>query len=103
MVTSVNCAETTEPIETLFGAREKLVGPAPRNSALVEAPAQIPSREGALLEVILGHAQTCPRSVFSTLFARGQERRDLMATSLLQQFVLVATCRVTSVRQSAGL
>ena len=22
MVTSVNCAETTEPIETLFGARE---------------------------------------------------------------------------------
>jgi len=31
-------------------------------------------REGALLEPRLGHAETCPGSLFSTLFARGQER-----------------------------
>ena len=29
------------------------------------------SRKGAIMGVILGHAQTCPRSIFSTLFARG--------------------------------
>jgi len=31
-------------------------------------------REGALLRVTLGHVQSSPRSIFSTLFARGHER-----------------------------
>jgi len=30
-----------------------------------------PPREGALLKVILGHAQTCLRSIFLSLFVRG--------------------------------
>jgi len=35
---------------------------------------QILPRKGALLGVILGHEQTCPRLICSTLFARRQEQ-----------------------------
>ena len=71
MVTSVTALKRLNQLRRCLGRVNSW------NSALVGAPAQIPSREGALLEVILGHAQTCPRSVFSTLFTRGQERRGL--------------------------
>ena len=42
-----------------------------------------PPREGALLEVILGHAQTCLRSIFLSLFVRGARAMQNLASSLL--------------------
>jgi len=44
-----------------------------------------PPREGALLKVILGHAQTCLRSIFLSLFVRGGGARAMqnLASSLL--------------------
>ena len=38
--------------------------------------------KGTLLGIILQHTQTCPRSIFSTLFARGKSATLSLATSV---------------------
>ena len=47
------------------------------NEPSIKWGGRIPSRKGALLRVILWHAQTCPWSSCSALFARGQQRYSL--------------------------
>ena len=38
----------------------------------------VPLTGRGTLEVILGYVQTCPRSIFSTLFAKGQRAVDVV-------------------------
>ena len=46
-------------------------GVGPRNHVLDRQGQDLPAGSEALLAVIFGHAQSCLRSIFSTLFARG--------------------------------
>ena len=56
----MSCAKTAEPIEMTFGMRTRL---GPRNP-------DTPKGKNTLA-IILGRAQTCLQSIFSTLLARG--------------------------------
>jgi len=70
LVTSVSRAKTDKPIEMPFGA----VDSSPRYRAL--GGTRVPTEKGTF-GVTLRHVQIRLRSIFSTLFARGQQRCDL--------------------------
>ena len=75
LVTCVSRAKMAESIKMPFGVWARDV---PRNHDLGGGRGPEPSREGTVLGVIVGHVQpACPRSIFSTLFARGRQRCDL--------------------------
>jgi len=69
LVTTVRCDETTALIDMLFVVWTLRV-----QGTIDFVGAQIPPTGRVTFGVVLWHTETWPRSIFSTLFARGQER-----------------------------
>ena len=72
--TPVRLAKTDGPIEKSFAGR---LAWAQVGLIMYWVGSGSPTERGALLGVMLGHALTCSRSIFSNLFARRQQRYGL--------------------------
>jgi len=67
---SMSCAEMAELIKMSFWLWTSV---GPRYHLLVGGPDPPPTGTDTLVVVIVGHAETCPQSIFSVLFTRWQQ------------------------------